>query len=76
MADVTELIRVRRPARERLFDFQDANLSRSLSMMKLYALLFPLLVRIGTPRYFPKSVQEDMPSSFSVRSESAFFETA
>lgn len=43
MANVIELMSVRRPAREKVWAFQDGILSRSLSMMKLYALLSLLL---------------------------------
>ena len=64
-AMVTKLMRVRRPTTERLFAFQLASLARSLSMMKLYTLLLHRLVRIGAPRYLPKSLMEEKPSSFS-----------
>ena len=57
MAVVTVKIRVRRPVRERAKAFQLASLEWSLSMRKLKALVFRLLVRMGTPRYFPKSLQ-------------------
>ena len=43
MANVIELMSVKRPAREKVWAFQDGILSRSLSMMKLYALLSLLL---------------------------------
>ena len=43
MANVIELMSVRRPTREKVWAFQDGILSRSLSMMKLYALLSLLL---------------------------------
>lgn len=43
MANVIELMSVRRPAREKVWAFQDGILSRSLSMMKLYAFLSLLL---------------------------------
>lgn len=43
MANVIELMSVRRLAREKVWAFQDGILSRSLSMMKLYALLSLLL---------------------------------
>ena len=43
MANVIELMSVRRPAREKVWAFQDGILSRSLLMMKLYALLSLLL---------------------------------
>jgi len=64
-AAVIELIRVRRLAKERVFAFQLANLARSLSMMKLYSLLLHRFVRMGAPRYLPKSLVEEKPSSFS-----------
>ena len=47
MAVVTAEIRVRQPARERVEAFQLASLERSLSMRKLKALVFRLLVRMG-----------------------------
>lgn len=50
MAVVTAVMRVRRPTRERAEAFQLASLERSLSMRKLKALVFRLLVRMGTPR--------------------------
>ena len=43
MANVIELMSVRRPAREKVWAFQDGILSRSLLMMKLYAILSLLL---------------------------------
>ena len=63
MAVVTAVIRVRWPIRERVEAFQFASLEQSLSMRKLKALVFCLLVRMGTPRYFPKSLQALIPSS-------------
>ena len=66
MAVVTAEIRVRRPARERVEAFQLASLERSLSMRKLKALVFRLLGRMGTLRYFSKLLQALIPSSFSV----------
>jgi len=52
-------------ARERELAFQFESFARSLSMRKAKALLFLLSMRIGTPRYFPKSLQELMFNSFS-----------
>ena len=63
MAMVTAVIRVRRPARERAKAFQFASLEWSLSMTKLKVHVFRLLVRMGTPRYFPKSLQALISSS-------------
>ena len=65
MAMVTAVIRVRRPARDKAEAFQLASPEQSLSMRKLKAVVFHLLVRMGTPRYFPKSLHALIPSSLS-----------
>ena len=43
--------------------FQLASLERSLSIRKIKALVFRLLMRMGMPRYFPKSLHALIPSS-------------
>ena len=65
MAMEMVFMRVIRQARERKLAFQFESFARSLSMRKAKALLFLLSMRIGTPRYFSKSLQELMFNSLS-----------
>ena len=65
MAMEMVFMRVIRLARERKLAFQFESFARSLSMRKAKALLFLLSMRIGTPRYFSKSLQELMFNSLS-----------
>ena len=66
MAVETTFMRVIRPARERELAFKFKSFARSLSMRKAKALLFLLSVRMGTPKYFLKSLQELMFNSLSM----------
>lgn len=65
MAMEMALMRVIRLARERELTFQFESFALSLLMRKAKALLFLLSVRIGTPRYLSKSLQELMFNSLS-----------
>ena len=61
------MIRVMQPARERDFAFQPETLAQTLSKMKSKAHLFQPSVVMGTPRYFPKSMEQWIPSSVSMK---------
>ena len=61
------MIRVMQPAREKDFSFQPKSLAQTLSKMKSKARLFRPSVVMGTPRYFPKSMERRIPSLVSMK---------
>lgn len=66
MAEVTELISVRRPTVDKDLAFQPESLARTLSTMESKARLSLSSVMMGTPRYLPNSFVRFMPSLFSM----------
>ena len=63
IAEVTEFMSTSQPAMERELDFHPKSFAGIFSTIRLKALLFRPSEMMGTPRYFPKSLVQSMPSS-------------
>ena len=62
MANITDLIKTIRPAKDKYFAFHPASLLMTFSTMNLYGFLATPLCLNGNSRYFPMSCVSQMPN--------------